>query len=98
MAKLSNNLKILIVAAAISAGFLIPAKTVHSAGCYAELSKAELKWNELRNNSEMTSGFERTVTGHLRSAAELRHQGDVKGCLEQIDNANEKMNNKKDKG
>ena len=93
--KSANNIKIFIALAAILGSLLIPVNSAHSASCFAELTKAETKWIAMRDKIEMTSEFKALVTHHLRSAAELRHQGDIKGCLQQIESAEEKMNNKK---
>lgn len=90
-----NIFKISIVLGTMMASFLFQENLAYSAGCFDKLSNAETQWNELRSKAELPPGFERKVSRHLRSAAELRHEGDVKGCLRQIELAKEEMNNHK---
>lgn len=89
-----NTMKLCLILLVTSAGLMLASNPVRSAGCYAELTKTEAKWNRLRNRMEMPPGFVKKVNHHLRSAAELRHQGDVKGCLQQIEMAKEEMSSK----
>ena len=62
-----------------------------AADCLTELTKAENRWNKLRQEKKMTSEFKREVTFQLTLAAELRHQGMSADCLLQIGKASKEM-------
>jgi hypothetical protein len=83
--------------AAIVASILIPANFAYSADCLPELKKAEMRWNQLRNEKEMTPAFAKGVTQDLTMAAELRHQGLKEGCLRQIEKAKKQMDTREEK-
>ena len=89
--KAVNNLKKIGMIAAIFASILIPANLAYSANCFAELTEAEQRWNKLRAQKVLTSGFTTKVTHHLIMAAELRHQGMNEGCLRQLEKAKKEM-------
>lgn len=65
--------------------------------CFAVLSKAEKRWNELRYETPINPAFNREVTQLLTRAAELRHRGRAEACLRQVEKAKEKMNTREGK-
>ena len=63
----------------------------YSADCLPDLTKAENRWNKLREEKPMTIEFKREVTSQLTLAAELRHQGFNDSCLMETKKAMQDM-------
>ena len=89
--KTARGFKIYGMVAAIVVSTSIPTDLAYAADCLPDLKKAELRWNNLRDQTVMTSAFATGVTQHLTRASELRHQGMKEGCLRQIEKALKKM-------
>jgi hypothetical protein len=63
----------------------------YSADCLPDLTKAENRWNKLRDEKPMALEFKREVTSQLTLAAELRHQGLSDECLLETKKAMKEM-------
>jgi hypothetical protein len=88
---LVRKLGIYGMAGAIFATISVSGDVAYSANCLPDLTRAENRWNKLRDEKKMTSEFKREVTHKLTLAAELRHQGLNDHCLEQIGKATKEM-------
>lgn len=79
------------MAAAVFATISIFGDAAYSADCLPDLTKAETRWDRLRDEKPMTIEFKREVTSQLTLAAELRHQGWNDKCLEETKKAMKEM-------
>lgn len=77
--------------ALIFACTLGPAGLASSATCYVQLTKAEVRWDAMRNSKALATDVKRDVTEQLTQAAELRHQGREQDCLLQTKKAMKEM-------
>ena len=87
----ARKLAIYSMAAAIFATISFSGDVAYSADCLPDLTRAEDRWNKLRDERKMSSEFKREVTQKLTLAAELRHQGLNGHCLQQIGKASKEM-------
>lgn len=89
--KIVQRFKFSTMLAVISAGIFAPASFAYSADCFAELTKAENRWNALRESKPLATNVKRHVTEQLTLAAELRHQGRGQDCVLQTEKAMKEM-------
>ena len=88
---LARKLGIYGLAAAIFAIASASEGAAYAADCLPDLTRAEIRWDKLRDEKKMTLDFKREVTHFLTLAAELRHQGLNDHCLQQIGKATKEM-------
>jgi hypothetical protein len=86
-----DTLKVCALAAVAALNFVLPYHPARAAGCQALLSQAEMRWEGMRGRLDMPRDFEEKVTHILTRAAELRHQAEIKGCLNKVKEAGEEM-------
>ena len=79
------------VFALISAYIFAPASMAYSADCFVGLTKAENRWNAMRDSKPLATDVKRHLTEQLTLAAELRHQGRGQDCTLQVKKAMKEM-------
>lgn len=89
--KIIQRFKFYKMLALTSACFFAPASLAYSADCFAELTKAENRWNALRDSKPLATNVKRDLTEQLTLAAELRHQGRGQDCVLQTAKAMKEM-------
>ncbi len=86
-----DSFKVCALAAVVALSFVLPHHPAQAAGCQAQLSQAEKRWEGMRGRLDMPRDFEEKVTHLLTRAAELRHQAEIKGCLSKVKEAGAEM-------
>lgn len=85
------NSKTGVVAACVALSLLLPLHAAQAAGCRAQLTQAEQRWDRMRSRLDMPKNFEEKVTHLLTKAAELRHEAEIDGCLHKVQEASHEM-------